>query len=1158
MSHAMSHRHGSILLFMLGLLTVMLVIAFAFVTTMQMARETAKLPRRQSLARLAAEMGMQHAIAVCQQGYAMSTEVRDASVMSAVSRIDSPHKNVFNILSPRRGAQPREQQPPLPWDLAPDVSFQDLLWGFNGTYHQGPGSGTIMRAFSDGWTMDRGYARLFEANRFTLAAGTVYNPSTYDSYDLSPLSASPQAYPNPAPVASPFPPVDPFVTGKPIVVRHALDHPLWLDADYRPVAGLDDPSRGPVRARYRLRYAVYVQDMSLALWLNTEAPWLAEGEVVKQRSLLRSTYGEAIASAGAVIGRKTSVPLDYGVGMASVFRGYGQYGNSRFDASKPGIPLDWPERGGQPMYYRGPLTTFSWYNVQRAIHNVHGSPFMDWNDPDPSNPAKRRWIGSALTSWNDLAFAIQDHTKSWHVSGETSTVSNLSQDGLVPVRGEPMAQRIATPFGRPYAAATDHPWAVNLLVAPMKVIEAMVAAYVPPDVRSTWKCKTPSSTTGGGPMLFDVALTPGPGADLFTDAFRPGGRQPFVSHPPPADRDYWTTAARTNHVNPVDARPSADRYPGGNFFSDPLTETGGSGTAPSGTVWSSLTAEPKQVGDDPAFPSMGYDPYPIYRSVLGGDHLGRHIVFHDPSASMTVGKNDGYLSSHFIHYTQNRQLGPANTMNPVSMPQTFLYAPIFTPMAPFGTDMGNLMGESDFNIGTSQPSNTISGLAIGFGGGAFSLRRPDSTGRGVVLHGTPNSYWHRLALAYVHAVVVGQIANLAWADPQDARSQSFWPTYSAPGWANKPTPVGIIYTKTPALAVTAAMRKGPANGWDPAAAHFSNEQMIDRQFLANLGESFDQPGRLTPADAMALVEPATGVPRPPRFSKCQTDYWDGSRPTAKVNHIYSAPSSSTFAYGSFLVVGEYRVNNNIRTLLTPIDKTTGATLTPSSTDPQIGLNAPPRNLWLLDEWKAGPVIPVGDPGYTEYAAYTPGTAVGQRPTLVARARAKLMERVLNDWRMSFLGSTKGYAASFRPKDFDGDGLVFCSGYLGTAAGASDPETGLTCWQGADPATGDGPGIGVEPGDPATATPARKLTLFSVTGCMAFQRSHQYKIQVRGELFDNVMGKAVSEQYLESALLVDPDNDVARGAMPSGLTDTTVIMQRPIHNYYRGYLTRSYP
>jgi len=233
---------------------------------------------------------------------------------------------------------------------------------------------------------------------------------------------------------------------------------------------------------------------------------------------------------------------------------------------------------------------------------------------------------------------------------------------------------------------------------------------------------------------------------------------------------------------------------------------------------------------------------------------------------------------------------------------------------------------------------------------------------------------------------------------------------------------------------------------------------------------------------------------------------------------------------------------------------------------------PARGVWLLDEWNAGAEAMYAPLDPNENMRLTGGAPYA--PTALARTRAKLMERVLNDWRMSFLGSTKGYAGDFRPKDFDGDGLVFCSGYLDNTA--VDPDTNLACW--VDMRTiakppgykdGDGTGIGTKTDDVATilasdAQPIKdlkesmKLTLFSVTGCMGFQRSHQYRIQVRGELFDNVMGKAVSEQYLESALLVDPDNDVSRGAMPAGLTDSTVIMQRPIHNYYRGYLTRSYP
>ena len=149
-----------------------------------------------------------------------------------------------------------------------------------------------------------------------------------------------------------------------------------------------------------------------------------------------------------------------------------------------------------------------------------------------------------------------------------------------------------------------------------------------------------------------------------------------------------------------------------------------------------------------------------------------------------------------------------------------------------------------------------------------------------------------------------------------------------------------------------------------------------------------------------------------------------------------------------------------------------------------------------------------------------------------------MELVLNDWRMSFLGASKEYAGTFVPKDFDGDGEVFCSGYLTPAA--ADADTGLTCHT-------------------PVASASTNLTIFSLTGCLSFMRSNQYRIVVRGELYDNLVDKAVSEHYLESAYLIDPNRDVNRAVAPkSGLADSTVIMQRPVHNYYRGYMTRSYP
>ena len=41
-------------------------------------------------------------------------------------------------------------------------------------------------------------------------------------------------------------------------------------------------------------------------------------------------------------------------------------------------------------------------------------------------------------------------------------------------------------------------------------------------------------------------------------------------------------------------------------------------------------------------------------------------------------------------------------------------------------------------------------------------------------------------------------------------------------------------------------------------------------------------------------------------------------------------------------------------------------------------------------------------------------------------RSRVMELVLNDYRMSFFGSNPDYRAQFRPLDFNGDGVVHCS------------------------------------------------------------------------------------------------------------------------------------
>ncbi len=156
-------------------------------------------------------------------------------------------------------------------------------------------------------------------------------------------------------------------------------------------------------------------------------------------------------------------------------------------------------------------------------------------------------------------------------------------------------------------------------------------------------------------------------------------------------------------------------------------------------------------------------------------------------------------------------------------------------------------------------------------------------------------------------------------------------------------------------------------------------------------------------------------------------------------------------------------------------------------------------------------------------------------------RAKVMERMLNDFRLSFLGASPKYSDTFRPLDFDGDGKAMCSAYMihpsstleernfqrtarWTAAptGRGDP---LTPFNGSDPlyaAAGpqvDDPRYGpratprFEP-DPATPW-------FCATGCFFIGKSHYFRFICRGEVFDNYLMKPVATQTLEKVVALDP-------------------------------------
>ncbi len=165
-------------------------------------------------------------------------------------------------------------------------------------------------------------------------------------------------------------------------------------------------------------------------------------------------------------------------------------------------------------------------------------------------------------------------------------------------------------------------------------------------------------------------------------------------------------------------------------------------------------------------------------------------------------------------------------------------------------------------------------------------------------------------------------------------------------------------------------------------------------------------------------------------------------------------------------------------------------------------------------------------------------------TSVMRARA--MELMLNDWRMSFLGASPDYAAAFRPLDVDGDGYAICSGYRTWSAFADD--VGGMTWP---RQLADASGVG----------PAPEI-YFSLTGCLTIGKSHYYRVITRGELWDSLLGRPVSTATLESVLAIDANGDGRQDANPSAATgiadDVTVLHQRWYWNRYNGLLPTVYP
>ncbi len=171
------------------------------------------------------------------------------------------------------------------------------------------------------------------------------------------------------------------------------------------------------------------------------------------------------------------------------------------------------------------------------------------------------------------------------------------------------------------------------------------------------------------------------------------------------------------------------------------------------------------------------------------------------------------------------------------------------------------------------------------------------------------------------------------------------------------------------------------------------------------------------------------------------------------------------------------------------------------------------------------------------------TAAPNGPALTADKAARKaanMERVLNDWRMSFFGANPTYS-DFKALDFDYDSYACCSCYSGTSA---HPTLTLSNGQ-TIPAGAATNGV-------ANSNPPKH---FSLTGYFVFDRVRYVRALVRGQVWDELRRQAVEEANLETVFAIDPDGNY-NSTTKTGLDDSVTLYQRWLTNHYAGETVRT--
>ncbi|MCX8040321.1 MAG: hypothetical protein N3B15_07110, partial [Planctomycetota bacterium] len=170
----------------------------------------------------------------------------------------------------------------------------------------------------------------------------------------------------------------------------------------------------------------------------------------------------------------------------------------------------------------------------------------------------------------------------------------------------------------------------------------------------------------------------------------------------------------------------------------------------------------------------------------------------------------------------------------------------------------------------------------------------------------------------------------------------------------------------------------------------------------------------------------------------------------------------------------------------------------------------------IDTWKYGNAETFEWPGAASNNIASLKSSIGD-------AKANLMEKVLNDFRMSVFGASPQYN-DFQFLDFSGDGTAHAS-------------------------------------DGGTAPNRSPLQYWSFSGYFVFQKGRYYRVFARGEVFDLYRRLPVAQADYEAVIAIDREGrvwDVNNIKTGSDDPKVEILYQRWHDNRYKMNLPRTYP